>query len=176
MREPTKAYVIAAIVGAMIAVSGCGDNKGSNGDSGSDSGEQTTLNVDNCKLVTNDEVTALAGKALQADEDGPLGCPFTEPGETLGLFSIRSYKQGGDAAAAATKLAPTLKVIKLAGVGDDAVALADGDDSVNFIIARKGNLFVELVMTFLDITSDPASLKPASDLASTALGRLDAAV
>jgi hypothetical protein len=175
MRRSTKASLIAVVVGAMIALAGCGDDKGSGGNAGSGNGEQTALNVDNCKLVTNEEASALAGKELKADENGPLGCPYTEPGEMLGLFSIRSYKQGGDAKAAAAKLAPTLEVIKLDGVGDDAVALADSDGSVNFIIARKGNLFVELVMTFLDITKDPATLKPASTLASTALGRLVAA-
>ena len=172
MRRSTKAYLIVVVAGAVIALAGCGD-KGSGGNAGS--GEQGSLNVDNCKLVTKEEVSALAGKGLEAGEDGPLGCPFTEPGEMLGLFSIRSYKQGGDAKAAAAKLAPTLEVIKLDGVGDDAVALADSDGSVNFIIARKGDKFVELVMTFLDITKDSASLKKASTLASTALGRLVAA-
>jgi hypothetical protein len=174
MRRSTKAYLVVVAVGVAIALAGCGDDKGSSGNPGSN-GEQASLNVDNCKLVTKEEASALAGKALEAGEDGLLGCPYTEPGETLALFSIRSYTQGGDAKAAGAKLAPTLEVIKLDGVGDDAVALADGDGSVNFIIARKGNRFVELVMTFLDITKDPASLKPASTLASTALGRLTAA-
>ena len=61
---------------------------------------------------------------------------------------------------------PTLRQIEY------AVALADSDDSVNFVIARSGDLFVELVMTFLDVTPESSSLQKAGQLASTALGRL----
>ena len=77
-----------------------------------------------------------------------------------------------DATAAATEIAPSLQVIPLSGIGDDAVALSDSDGSVNFLIARPGDLFVEMVMTFLEVTPDSPSLDQAGQLASTALGRL----
>lgn len=163
------AVAVAAITIGLLG--GCGGDSGESpgGDLGGDGG---ALEVNNCTLVTNEEATALAGTDLVSSEDGPLGCAYTEPGELLGLFSIRSYRQGGDSAAAAAELAPSLQVIPMPGIGDDAVALADTDGSVNFLIARDGDLFVELVMTFLDVTPDSPSLDQAGQLASTALGRL----
>jgi hypothetical protein len=158
----------------VAALSGCGGGNGSTNGGGSSNGDGP-LDVDNCTLLTDDEVSALAGEELAATEDSPLGCAYVVPGEIVGDFSIRSYRRDGDAAAVAAELAPALEVIQLEGIGDDAVALADSDGSVNFLIARNGDLFVELVMTFLDVTPDSPSLQQAGQLASTALDRLVAA-
>jgi hypothetical protein len=160
-------WTLVVAVAAVAALGAC-SSKGS----GTSGDGDSTLDVDNCTLLTNAEVSDFAGKQLSAGEDSPLGCPYTAAGEVVADFSIRSYRQGGDAAAAAATLAPTLRVIELTSIGDEAVALADSDDSVNFLIARKGNLFVELVMTFLDVTPDSPALQKAGQLASTALGRL----
>jgi hypothetical protein len=43
---------------------------------------------------------------------------------------------------------------------------------VSFLIARKGNLYVELEMASLHVTKDPAFLARAGEVASTALARL----
>ncbi len=162
-----------ALVTAMTMVAALGACSGGNDPaSGGSAGGGEALEVDNCTLLTSDEVSALAGEQLNVTEDGPLGCAYVRPGEVVGQFSIRSYRQPGDAAAAASKLAPSLQVIRINGVGDDAVALADSDESVNFLIAHKGDLFVELVMTFLDITPNSPALAKAGQLASTALARL----
>ena len=164
-------YILVMVIGAAAALGACSGDKGTPNGGGVPDGD-SALEVDNCTLLTDAEVSGLADKQLAHTEDGGLGCAYVEPGEVLGEFSIRSYRQDGDAAAAAAKLAPSLQVIKMSGVGDDAVALSDSDGSVNFLIARKGNLFVELVMTFLDVTPDSPSLQKAGQLASTALGRL----
>lgn len=168
-----SAIALAAVMMGLLG--GCGDDGGSDGGNPAENaldGGDTSLEVDNCTLLTSEEVSGLAGTQLEASEDSPLGCPYSEPGEVMGLFGIRSYRQGGDAAAAAAELAPDLTVIPMSGVGDDAVALSDSDGSVNFLIAHKGDLFVELVMTFLDVTPESPSLQQAGQLASTALGRL----
>ncbi len=163
---------VTAVAMVMVAMLGaCSADKEPTTSAGSSDGGGA-LEIDNCTLLTGEEVSALAGKELVATEDSPLGCAYVEPGEVVGDFSIRSYRQDGDAAAAAAKLAPSLRVLPLDGIGDDALALADSDGSVNFLIARKGDLFVELVMTFLDVTPDSAALQKAGQLASTALGRL----
>ncbi len=169
MKMGRYALVMAAALAASLMA--CGSDDGSTTPPGSPEGDGA-LAVDNCTLLTNEEVSALAGKELAATEDGPLGCAYVESGEVVADFSIRSYRQDGDAAAAAAKLAPSLKVTPMNGIGDEAVALSDSDGSVNFLIARKGNLFVELVMTFLDVEADTPSLQQAGQLASTALGRL----
>lgn len=96
---------------------------------------------------------------------------YVAPGSTLGEFSIRSYRQG-DAAAAGAKLAPSLEIVPLAGVDDEAVALATAEGSVNFVIARKGDRYVELALASLHVTKEPAVLQRAAQLASAALARL----
>jgi hypothetical protein len=168
-RSRFAALMFIVTLGAAVAAASCGSDDDSSGPADGDGG---SISVDNCTLLTDEEVSAFAGDDLRHSEDSPIGCAYTEPGETLGMFSIRSYRTDGDATAAAQALAPSLRVIPLSGVGEDAVALADSDDSVNFVIARSGDLFVELVMTFLDVTPESSSLQKAGQLASTALGRL----
>jgi hypothetical protein len=164
-----RRYVVVAAAGVVAALGACGGEDGAgNGGVPSDG----VLEVDSCTLLTDEEVSAFAGMELSAGEDSPLGCGYVVPGETVADFSIRSYRGDGDAASAAVALAPSLQVIMMSGIGDDAVALADADGSVNFLIARQGDLFVELVMTFLDVTPDSPALDHAGELASTALGRL----
>jgi hypothetical protein len=171
LRADMRRYIPVMVAGVVLAVGACGGENESTNGTGSSDGDGV-LEVDNCTLLTDEEVSALAGKELTASEDSPLGCAYVEAGKVVGEFSIRSSRRDGDAAAAAAILAPTLEVIRMDGIGDDAVALADSDGSVNFIIARKGDLFVELVMTFLDVTSDSPALQQAGQLASTALDRL----
>lgn len=169
----TRRWAVALAVAAMATLGACGGDGGSGSDAVDEALEGGgTLEVDNCTLLTNEEVSSLAGFALESSGDSPMGCAYPQPGEVMGEFSIRSYRGSGDATAAAAELAPSLQVIPLSGVGDDAVALSDSDGSVNFLIARKGDLFVELVMTFLDVTPESPSLDQAGQLASTALGRL----
>lgn len=161
-----RRWALVVAVGAVAALWACTSDSGSTG--------STDDSLD-CTLLTNEEVSAFAGKELVGSGSDALGCAYVAPGATVGEFSIRSYRQSGDAAAAGTKLAPSLEIVPFAGVGDDAVALATSDGSVNFLIARKGNAFVELVMTFMQVTKDPAELQRAGQLASTALSRLVAA-
>jgi hypothetical protein len=165
-----RRYAVVVAMTVVAALGACSGDKDPT--TGGSSGGGEPLEVDNCTLLTSDEVSELAGKELNATEDSPLGCAYVRPGKVVGEFSIRSYRQPGDAAAAAAKLAPSLQVIRMDGIGDDAVALADSDGSVNFLIARKGDLFVELVTTFLDVTPNSPALEKAGKLASTALGRL----
>jgi hypothetical protein len=169
-----KRLGIVLLAGALGVACGGDDDDDADGtveDAAEMAVSDESLDVDDCTLLTNEEVSAFAGTELEATEDGPLGCAYVVPGEVVGDFSIRSYRGDGDAAAAGADLVPTADLIDLDGVGDDAVAL-DVDGSVNFVVARQGDMFVELVMTFLDVTPDSPELDAAAELAATALDRL----
>lgn len=163
---------IAALVGLVPA---CGsdddDATGASNDTVDEVLDEEGLDVDSCTLLTNEEVSAFAGYELEATEDGPLGCAFVEPGEVVGDLTVHSYRGSGDAAAEGAEIVPGAEIINLDGIGDDAVALNVGG-SVNFLVARQGDLFVVLVTTFLGVTPDSVELDGAAQLASTALGRL----
>lgn len=142
------------------------------GSTGPEPTSDEVVDVDDCTLLTDEEVSSLAGTALLATEDSFLGCGYVGEGEVVADFSIRSYSAAGASAAElGAELAPSANVIPLDGVGDEAVAL-EVDGSVNFLLARSDDLVVEMVMTFLDVTPDSPELERASELAVLALGRL----
>jgi hypothetical protein len=184
-RTHTSARLLVAALVAVLVLAGCGDDDDSDTDGAAteavDEGgaadealESEDLDIDNCTLLTDAEVSSLAGYDLEATEDGPLGCAWVVPGEVVGDFSIRSFRSEQSAAEHGAELGPSAEMIELDGIGDDAVALSVGG-SVNFLVARDGDAFVELVMTFLDVTPDSPELERAGELANTALGRLDEA-
>ncbi len=172
----TKRRVLSVALAALVGLTtACGGDDDDATDAGNDTVDEVLdeegLDVDSCTLLTNEEVSAFAGYDLEATEDGPLGCAFVEPGEVVGDLTVHSYRGSGDSTSEGTELVPSAALINLDGVGDDAVAL-NVDGSVNFLVARQGDLFVVLVTTFLDVTPDSPELDGAAQLASTALGRL----
>jgi hypothetical protein len=134
--------------------------------------EPESLDVDNCSLLTSDEVSRLADEPLVDPEDSFLGCGWNFEGETIASFSIRGYRFAGTVAERAGELAEGAELLPVDGVGDEAAGLVTVDDEVNFLVARDGDLFVEMVMTFLDVPPDSDNFETAQDLASTALARL----
>jgi hypothetical protein len=166
----------------MFAACG-GDDGDSSADGGTDgdasgvvadeeSGDDGPLEVDNCTLLTNEEVTSLHDEPLTHSEDGPLGCGWLEKDGALAQFSIRAFRNESSAQEHATELAPSLTQQELDGVGDGAVALiAEGE--ANFIVATQGDLGVEMVLTFLEMEVGSENLERAQELAAVALDRLE---
>lgn len=175
---------------ALALLPGCGGSpdsaNGGSADGGSvdggagvdlEPGKLEALEMDNCTLLTDEEVTAFAGDDLVVSEDSPLGCGWVEPGEIMAQFTVQAYRGGGDSAAAATALVNSpQEVIELSGVGDDAVAVSTHGEVINWVIARKGDLFVVINQTFLLFEPTPQELERSGKLAGTALGRLVDAV
>jgi hypothetical protein len=64
------------------------------------------------------------------------------------------------------------QIIALEGVGDDAVAVSTYGEVINWVIARKGNLFVVINQGFLGLEPTPSELERSGRLAATALDRL----
>ena len=179
-----------AVVMALVTTA-CGGDDNDNGASGDKAGDEASqdaggestddatadetadesLDVDNCSLLTSEEVSRLSDEPLTSPEDGLLGCGWNFEGESIDSFSIRSFREDTTAAAHAKELAPNNDVIPIDGVGDEALGLAR-DGNVNFLVARDGKLFVEMVMTFLDVPPDSPNFETAKELAITALERL----
>jgi len=172
---------VAAVVSlaSLALLAACGGDDDDDGDSGDvadteqseDNGDGGSgSEIDNCSLLTDDEVSAFAGKTLVHGEDSVLGCGFAEPDASIADFSVLATRSGQSVADVAAELAPSLDVHDLMGGDfDEAVALFDGDEA-NFLIMRRGDVRVVLVMTFLDITTGQP-LADATHLAETALDR-----
>ncbi len=164
-----------SIVGAAILVLlqvgawGCG---GRSTESAGDTGEAESLSVDNCTLVTDEEATRLVGEAVRHQEDSPLGCPFSKPGETMGLFIVRAFAGKGPAKDQFGSHPADTTVHEVPGVGDSAAVLAR-EEHVNFLIVQKSTRYVQFVTTFVDdLNLGSERLKDAQQLALTALGRI----
>lgn len=181
-RRLAMTAAVVALVGGAGACGGDDDDQGGGGSTeetvdnggGDGAGEDAAdedLDVDSCTLLTNEEASGLAGEELEASEDSLLGCAWVVPGEVVADFTLDSFRSDQSARDRGAELAPSAEVIELDGVGDEAVALAV-DGSVNFIVAKQGDLGVVLVTTFLDVTADSPALDAAGELAVTALGRL----
>lgn len=177
----------AVVIACALVVAGtaCGGGSSGSKSANSSSGKSTettsggsvqteSLDVNNCTLLTDAEVSTL-GEQLHVGEDSALGCGWSPQGQSMADFSIRSFQSGSSVQAYGKKLAPDAQQIPLEGVGDEAVGLA-ADGNVNFLVARKGKLFVEMVMTFLDVAPGSDNLTRAEGLANKALGRLAKAV
>lgn len=154
---------------------GGGGGGGGGGDDDSDDteapAEAQPVDVDDCTLLTSEEVRSLAGRTLVPTEDSPLGCGFAAEGQEVADFGIASFRSGGSAADNAGDVAGDVEVRDVDGAGDDAVALVR-EDNVNFLVARDGDLFVQLVMTFLDVPPASDAFERAKELATLALQRL----
>lgn len=149
-----------------VADEGDGDGEGDEG------GASESLDVDNCSLLTSEEVSRLADEPLVEPEDSFLGCGWNFEGESIASFSIRAFRFDGSVAEHAEELAPDAELVAIEGVGDEAAGLVTVDDEVNFLVARDGDLFIEMVMTFLDVPPDSENFTTAQELAATALERL----
>src|SRR5690606_3327161 len=179
---------------ALVLVPGCGGSGSDDGpgaDAGSAGGEGAvdlapgeleSIDIDNCSLLTDDEVSAYADTDLVVHEDTPLGCGWIKPEDAqnefpVHRFSVRALRGGGDSKAAAPVLViEPEQVIELSGVGDDAVAVSAHGEVINWVIARKGDLFGVLNGTFIGHDPTPEDLERSGQLAATALGRLVEAV
>ncbi|MCZ7537075.1 MAG: hypothetical protein M5T61_15010 [Acidimicrobiia bacterium] len=170
----TAAVAVAVAIGGAACGGGDSDDGGGGGSSDAVIGADDVdveLDVDNCTLLTDAEVSALAGETLEATGDTPLGCGWVVPDETIADFTLNSFRSGDSVQDRAADLAPSAEVLEMDGVGDAAVALAV-DGSVNFVVAKQGDLGVVLVTTFLDITPDSPELEAAGEIARTALANL----
>jgi hypothetical protein len=188
------------VAGALLlAVSGCGgdddDDDGGAGDTTVDDGaaddgaadddsadddsaddDDAALDVDNCSLLTDEEASTLAGEELAAQAgDSPLGCPYAPPDEVVGDIVVNSVRHDGDLASlAATGFPNAASVTPIDGVGEESVAvLTPAGDAVASILARQGDLVVELQVVFLLIEpDDTAAVQIAGEYAAIALERL----
>lgn len=125
-----------------------------------------------CALLRDDEVSAFAGTEMVHGSDTPLGCGWAEPGAVIDDFALDLREGEGSVAEVAEDLAPGLDVHDILNARvDEAVALFDGDEA-NFLVARRGDHTVVLVMTFLDVTSGQP-LADAVALAELALDRAE---
>lgn len=177
---------------ALALVPGCDGSNGGSGPNGGSAdgdgvvdlapGEFEPIDIDNCTLLTDEEVSAYADDELIVDEDTPLGCGWIEAEDAqeefpVHQFSVQALRGGGDSKAAAPVLVnDPEQVIELSGVGDDAVAVSTYGEVINWVIARQGDLFVVLNVTFVGHDPTPEDLERSGQLAATALGRLVEAV
>ena len=175
-RTATAAVALASLV-FLAACGGDDDDGGETGgtdakteETEDEGDDESGSEIDNCSLLTDDEVSMFAGMTLVHGEDSVLGCGFAEPDAAIADFSVLATRSGQSVAEVAAELAPGLDVHDLMGGDfDEAVALFDGDEA-NFLIMRRGDVRVVLVMTFLDITTGQP-LADATHLAETALDR-----
>jgi hypothetical protein len=135
--------------------------------------ETETADVDNCTLVTDEEVSTLVGKQLTHGEDSPLGCPFVRSGASMSEFTVRAFAGKGAAKDNFGSHSADTTVHEISGVGDSAAVLAR-DEDVNFLIVQKGRHYVQFVTTFVDDMSlGSPKLKAAQELALKALERIE---
>ena len=192
MTMPRVAGLLASAL--LVTVSGCGgDDDGDAGDGDitiadeptddaddDDDADDATLDVDNCSLLTDEEASTLAGEELAAQAgDSPLGCPYSPPGEVVADVVVNSIRYNGDLETLAADGFPNAEsVTPIDDVGDQAVAVSTpAGDAVASIVARQGDLVVELQIVFVGIEpDDTAALQTAGEYAATALGRLVDAV
>jgi hypothetical protein len=81
----------------FVCTAGCGRGSAPGASAGKTVTGKETAPVDNCSLVTDAEASSLAGKDLKHDEDGPLGCPYVRPGQSMGQFIVRAFQGTGAA-------------------------------------------------------------------------------
>lgn len=145
-----------------------GDSPGGTDEQSDDSGE-----VDSCTLLSNEEVSALAGYELAADEDSPLGCPYIAPGENVADVRVVAVISEGGAMAVAERGFPDAAEIMPVSVGEDTVAVTDpAGDAIASIVTASGDRVVELSVIFIDVPpDDPTRIEEAANLAVTALER-----
>lgn len=178
-----RAHLLLAVLATLMSVlAGCGgdDVTDSTGDTDSDSAESTageeaepTEEVDNCSLLSNEEVTALAGYELVAGEDSPLGCPYIAPGEDIADVRVVAVTRPGGAQAVAEEAFPDAPEIIPVDVGADTVAVTDpSGDTIASVLTADGDRLVELSVIFLFVSpDDTARIEEAAQLAVTALER-----
>jgi hypothetical protein len=166
------------LVLSLLGVVACGDDAGladetPDGTEASDPAPSSEESVDNCTLVTDEEVSTLAGDELVAGEDSPLGCPFTAPGESVADVRVVGAVAEGGAQAVAERAFPNAAEIIPVDVGDDTVAVTDpSGGAIASIITASGDRVVELSVIFIDVPpDDPARIEEAATLAVTALER-----
>jgi hypothetical protein len=166
-----RALLIPSIL-FFVCTAGCGRGSTPGDSAGKAVTGTEAAHVDNCSLVTDAEASSLAGKDLKHDEDGPLGCPFVQPGQSMGQFIVRAFNGTGAAKDNFGEHSADTTVHEIKGVGDSAAVLAR-EEHVNFLIVQKGNRYVQFVTTFLsDMNLDSPQLKQAEELALKALDRI----
>lgn len=167
--------------------------------------EGSLSDVDTCSLLTDEDVSAWAGRDLAATgHSAVIGCVYNPPGEDeppgeppegspeapaeapeapFGVFGVRVFAGEGDAATAGAALqqlaSPTdpdsVAITEIPAADLDAVAVTPAEGHVYVVVARQDDLFVELYMSALRLTVDSPELGQLPDLAAVALGRLEEA-
>ncbi|HLV59004.1 MAG TPA: hypothetical protein VKY81_09090 [Natronosporangium sp.] len=145
MKQIWRPVVVA--LSALVLATGCSGGGGGDGGGGADLAvdEMGPLYVNNCELLTDAEVSELAGEEVVATADVPgIGCKWEPPGEANPLVRLLAVRSSGDSATYAQEELPNAPevVIELEGIGDDAVAVSV-NGGLDLVIARKGDLFVE---------------------------------
>jgi hypothetical protein len=129
---------------------------------------------DQCTLLTDEEVSTLAGhEVVAADGDSFLGCAYAPPDEIIGDVVVNAGFGDGDARAVAAEGWPDAAQVIPIDVGGDTVAVTSPeDDGVVSVITASDGRFVQLVVTFLFIeATDTEQIDLAAQLAVTALDR-----
>jgi hypothetical protein len=172
MRHTNQLVRLAAASIFLVTAASCGGGAGVNDAASTAVTGTDSAHVDNCALVTDAEATSLAGHELKHDENGPLGCPYVRPGQSMGEFIVRVFDGKGPAKDNFGQHSADTAVHEISGVGDSAAVLAR-DQHVNFLIVRNGGRYIQFVTTFLeDVNLDSPQLKQAEALALTAISRI----
>jgi hypothetical protein len=151
-----------AILAAILLLTACGNESRSDSE------------VKNCELLTDAEVSEMAGFELVSGEDSFLGCPYTIPGDltaqvTVGSAALdqtlRSRVEQGYAQAA--------DIIDVDGAGEETFAvLTPTGATVAAIVTARDGRFVELGLFMLGIEpGDMARIRAAAAYAVKALER-----
>src|SRR5262245_10294007 len=176
----TRVSTIAVALAILASATACGSGNSHNTAKANDiaakqaTGQDVTSgDIDSCTLLTDAQVSDLAGKPMKHDVSGsgPLGCGYSEDGNSMAEFIVRGFTGSGSAGDNKGDMSADVQIADLPGVGDDAIT-ASTEGSVNFFIAHKGSKYVELVTTFLDVTPGSPEFAKAKNLANTALANI----
>ena len=145
--------------------------------------------VDDCTLLTDEEINELQPlrpDKLVADQDTSKGCGWVNPnkpsiqGTQLYQIVVQSMRGSGDSETLARWLedrVSELYIFELEGVGDDAVAVQlYGPGKIDWVVARKGDLFVVMMLQRIGLLDDSEHGECVTRLAAKALERLEEAV
>lgn len=150
-----------AILAALLLLTACGS------ESRSDSA------VSNCDLLTDAEVSEMAGFELVSGEDSFLGCPYTLPGDLTAQVTVGSAALDQTLRSRVEQGYPRAADIIDVGAGEETLAvLTPTGDTVAAIVTARDGRFVELGLFMLGIEpGETARIRAAAAYAVKALGR-----
>jgi hypothetical protein len=173
MRTTRLRTIVVVAAAAALLGAGCGGGDDSaNGDDGDGADGDT---VDSCSLLTDEEVSALAGDELVAGEGTSSICPYIPPGADVADVILTTAERAGDAMSIAEAAFPNAdSITAVDDVGADTVAVTDpSGGAIGAILTVREGRVVELNVIFLSIDpGDSEGIRAAAEVAVLALDRL----